>query len=70
MRRSPTTPKVLLVDWAHCCEQTVSGSVAELAAALKAPADDPIRDTYRIATPYWVTVENGVVAKIEEQYLP
>ena len=60
---------VVLVDWPHCCDKTVRGSVADLARALRAPADDPLRDTYRIATPFWVTVENGVVVRIEEQYL-
>jgi hypothetical protein len=61
---------VVLVDWAHCCEQTIRGSVAELATALKAQPDDPIRDKYRLGKPFWVTVENGVVTRIEDQYLP
>ncbi len=61
---------VVLVDWAHCCEQTIRGTVAGLATALRARADAPIREQYRVTAPYWVTVENGVVTRIEEQYLP
>lgn len=56
---SPTA-RVVLVDWANCCETTIEISVAEFAK----------KDRSTLAKPFWVTVDNGVVTRIEEQYLP
>jgi len=73
--RRATTPlapdaAVPLVDWAHCCERTRAGTLQGLQQALRATPDDPVRATYRVTSPFWVTVQGGRVTRIEEQYLP
>jgi hypothetical protein len=58
-----------ILDWANCCEGFITGSIEELAAAMEA-GDDPYGGTYRYTSPFWLTVEDGQVVLIEEQYLP
>jgi hypothetical protein len=58
--------QIVLVNWPNCCETTVSGALADFAASFTTPTD-----VYHGAqSPYWLTVDGGVVTKIEEQYLP
>jgi hypothetical protein len=59
--------EITVVDWDHCCG-TIEGDLALFAAAFV--QDDP-QGTYRGSrSPYWLTVAQGRVVQIEEQYLP
>jgi hypothetical protein len=58
-----------ILDWANCCEGFITGSIDELAAAMEAD-DDPYGGPYRYTSPFWLTVEDGQIVLIEEQYLP
>jgi hypothetical protein len=49
--------EVVVVDWDHCCG-SIPSNVADLAVER--------RDT----SGFWVTITNGIVTKIEEQYVP
>ena len=58
----PPTAKVVLVDRANCCEQTIEITVAQLAERV---------NNGKATLPFWVTASpDGVVTKIEEQYQP
>jgi hypothetical protein len=60
--------EIVLIKWSNCCEHTFSPNLATFAKAFPGPGPS---DDYRgPASPYWLTVENGVIVKIEEQYLP
>ena len=57
----PPTANVVLVDRVNCCERTIEVTVAELAAMVNKGG----------AKTFWVTAfANGVVSRIEEQYVP
>jgi hypothetical protein len=64
--------EILLLDWDRCCDRFVDTDLDDFAAAIE--ADDLVRIDGRLyygsLSPYWVTVEGGVVTGIEEQYLP
>ncbi|HEX6330998.1 MAG TPA: hypothetical protein VF129_06885 [Actinomycetota bacterium] len=64
--------EIELLDWNHCCDDTFSLTLSEFAQAIA--SDEPTtfddRLTYGPASQYWLTVEDGRVTKIEEQYLP
>lgn len=64
--------RVLLVDWDHCCDRFVRIDLEDFAAAIA--AEDPVtidgRLFYGSLSPFWLTVQGGLVTKIEEQYLP
>jgi hypothetical protein len=49
--------EVIVVDWDHCCTSKPS-TVADFAV------------DRRKGSGFWVTIENGTVTKIEEQYVP
>lgn len=60
-----------LLDWNHCCETFFDGDLSLFAQAIEQQAD--VRDgdlIYRGQSQWWVTVQNGVVTEIEEQYTP
>jgi hypothetical protein len=58
--------QIILVNWPNCCETTVNGVLSDFAASFTTP-DDVYHGPQ---SPYWLTVDGGLVTKIEEQYLP
>jgi hypothetical protein len=64
--------ELLLIDWNECC---VTSPGAELDAFASAIAEQDFvqiggRQYAGSLSPYWVTIENGQVVLIEEQFLP
>ncbi len=68
LRTVPIDPaaEILVYDWAKCCDSYTSITLERFAGY----AADPTRRFHGISSPHWITVENGVIVKIEEQYLP
>jgi hypothetical protein len=69
LRSVPLGPQVTvkIVNWPSCCELT-AGELAALAAAFESGGAD---DRYHgPSSGYWLTVRDGVVVGIEEQYVP
>ena len=63
--------RLRLLDWNHCCETFFDGDLALFAQAIGEQADVADGDLlYRGQSQWWITVENGVVTEIEEQYSP
>lgn len=64
--------ELALLDWNNCCDDFIEGDLATFADAIG--ASEPITVDgqlyYGSLSPYWLTVEGGVVTRIEEQYLP
>jgi len=61
-----------LLDWNRCCDERFDGDLETFAQAiaegmLEAADGLVYNGTF---SPYWLTVENGEVVRIEEQYLP
>jgi hypothetical protein len=62
---------VRLLDWNHCCETFFDGDLALFAQAIQEQGDVTDGDLiYRGQSQWWITVQNGVVTEIEEQYSP
>ena len=60
-----------LLDWNHCCETFFDGDLSLFAQAIEQQADVTDGDLiYRGQSQWWVTVRDGVVTAIEEQYSP
>ena len=73
LRMLPLAPDVRLrlLDWNNCCDTFFGGDLALFAEAIGEQAD--VTDgalIYRGQSQWWITVENGVVTEIEEQYSP
>jgi hypothetical protein len=63
--------RLRLLDWNHCCDSFFDGDLALFAEAIGEQADVTDGDLiYRGQSQWWITVENGVVTEIEEQYSP
>jgi len=63
--------RLRLLDWNHCCETFFDGDLTPFAQAIEQQADVTNGDLiYRGQSSWWVTVQNGVVTEIEEQYSP
>jgi len=64
--------ELALLDWDQCCDTFIDGDLTVFAEAIE--AEDPITVDgqlyYGSLSPYWVTVEGGIITRIEEQYLP
>ena len=63
--------RLRLLDWNNCCDTFFDGELALFAEAIGEQAD--VTDgglIYRGQSQWWITVENGVVTEIEEQYSP
>ena len=63
--------RLRLLDWNNCCDTFFDGDLALFAEAIGEQAD--VTDgalIYRGQSQWWITVENGVVTEIEEQYSP
>jgi hypothetical protein len=67
LRTMPVSPTVQIdpIDWTNCCEPT-SVPYADWAASLTHPTDALLGTQ----VPYWITVTDGQIVTIEEQYLP
>jgi hypothetical protein len=64
--------EIEVFDWNHCCDAPVRVDVATFRQALAAGADGVTVNGQLIrgGSQYWLTLEGGVVTKIEEQFLP
>jgi hypothetical protein len=63
--------RLVLLDWRNCCDATFEGDLATFARAIEQQDDVLDGDfLYRGNSSWWVTIENGVVTRIEEQYSP
>jgi hypothetical protein len=63
--------RLRLLDWNNCCDTFFDGDLALFAEAIGEHADVTDADLiYRGQSQWWITVENGVVTAIEEQYSP
>jgi hypothetical protein len=67
----PST-ELLLIDWNECCETSPGAELDALASAIGEQDFVEIggRQYAGSLSPYWVTIENGQVVLIEEQFLP
>lgn len=67
LRTMPVAPDVTIqaIDWTNCCELT-DVPYTDWASSLTAPTDALLG----MATQYWITVTDGWIVAIEEQYLP
>jgi hypothetical protein len=66
-------PEISVFDWNRCCDERVTVGIATFADVMSNPdgfVEDDGRLYYGQASPYWVTVADGAVTEIEEQYLP
>jgi hypothetical protein len=73
LRTLPLSPDVRLrlLDWNRCCETFFDGDLSLFAQAIEQQADVTDGDLiYRGQSQWWITIENGLVAEIEEQYSP
>jgi hypothetical protein len=73
-RDVPVDPSVelLLIDWNACCETSPGAQLDAFASAL-GEQDFVEIDGFRYAgglSPYWITIEEGRIVGIEEQFLP
>lgn len=73
-RDVPVDPSVelLLIDWNACCETSPGAELDAFASAL-GDQDFVEIDGFRYAgglSPYWITIEEGRIVGIEEQFLP
>jgi hypothetical protein len=73
-RDVPVDPSVelLLIDWNACCETSPGAQLDAFASAL-GDHDFVEIDGFRYAgglSPYWITIEEGRIVGIEEQFLP
>jgi hypothetical protein len=62
------TVSISIVRWTNCCEDRLSPNLATFAQAFPGPG--PTDDFHGPNSAYWLTVKNGTIVKIEEQYLP
>jgi len=63
--------RLRLLDWNHCCETFFDGDLSLFAEAIGEQAEVSDGDLiYRGQSQWWITIENGVVTEIEEQYSP
>jgi len=67
LRTVPFVPDVdiELVDWANCCETPKTGDLEAFAEGFASP--DAVY--HGGLSPYWLTIHDGTIEKIEEQYI-
>jgi hypothetical protein len=73
LRTLPLAPdaRLRLLDWNHCCETFFDGDLTLFGQAIEEQGDVTDGDLiYRGQSQWWITVENGSVTEIEEQYSP
>ena len=67
----PPDFQLRLLDWHHCCETFFDGDLSLFAQAIEQQGDVTDGDLiYRGQSQWWITIENGLVTQIEEQYSP
>ena len=60
-----------LLDWNDCCEERFDGDLESFAQAIDEGMLEAGGEVYNgTFSPYWLTIENGEVVRIEEQFLP
>jgi hypothetical protein len=60
-----------LLDWNHCCDERFDGDLDTFARAIDEGMFEAGGFVYNgTFSPYWLTVENRQIVRIEEQYLP
>lgn len=70
LRLSPDV-RLVLLDWNRCCDATFEPDLEAFAAAVNEGATlDAGHGEFTPSESYWVTVRDGVVVRIEEQYRP
>jgi hypothetical protein len=64
--------ELVLLDWNRCCDETFAGELDAFARAFDEGSSIKAGGfVYQgPLSPYWLTVQHGVVVRIEEQYLP
>jgi tRNA A-37 threonylcarbamoyl transferase component Bud32 len=64
--------KLVLIDWNRCCDPRPGADLDAFASALGNEDFVQIggRSYAGSLSPYWVTIEEGIVTRIEEQFLP
>jgi hypothetical protein len=69
--------RLRLLDWTQCCDTFFEGDIGPFAEAIEEQTDVLVDDVrgkddviYRGLSSWWITIENGVVVEIEEQYTP
>lgn len=63
--------RLRLLDWNRCCERFFDGDLSLFAQAIEQQGDVTDGDLiYRGLSQWWITVRDGVVTQIEEQYSP
>jgi hypothetical protein len=63
--------RLRLLDWNHCCETFFEGDLSLFGQAIEEQGDVTDGDLiYRGQSQWWITVDNGFVTEIEEQYSP
>ena len=64
--------KLKLLDWNRCCDPRPGADLDAFASALgnEQFVEMDGRSYAGSLSPYWVTIENGIVTRIEEQFLP
>jgi hypothetical protein len=75
LRSLSTSPEITIsvFDWNRCCDEQVSIDTETYGEIVEDPDGFVEQDGvlyYGVISPYWVTVQDGVVTAIEEQYLP
>jgi len=62
--------QILIVNWDNCCG-LIHGELAPFAHGFEEPGGKTTTGNYRGGfSPYWLTVNDGRIAAIEEQFLP
>ena len=63
--------ELALLDWNNCCDERFEGDLEAFAQAIDEGMIEAEGLVYNgTFSPYWLTVENGEVVRVEEQYLP
>jgi len=64
--------RLALLDWNHCCDEFFDGDLTTFATAINTGEQVTVGDQVYLGTlsQYWLTVNDGVVVRVEEQYLP
>jgi hypothetical protein len=63
--------RLRLLDWNHCCETFFDGDLSLFSQAIAERSDVTDGDLiYRGQSSWWITVKDGVVTEILEQYSP
>ena len=64
--------QLALLNWNHCCDEFFEGDLTTFATAINTGEQVTVGDEVYLGplSQYWLTVNDGVVIRVEEQYLP